>query len=125
MKRRFYPLIRSGRSRSHRGSPGTTLLELTMVVVILGIIGWVVLPRLSGGSLDSKRNACYVSVADIEVQAELWYRNKGTWPATDLSNMGADVEYCPDGLPLCPVNGTAYVLDGATHQVIGHNHPLP
>ncbi len=94
-----------------------------MVVVILGIIGWVVLPRLSDGSLDSERIACYVNKTDVEVQAELWYRNKGSWPATDLSDVGADVEYFPDGLPTCPVDGTAYVLDGATHQVIGHDHP--
>jgi general secretion pathway protein G len=96
-----------------------------MVVVILGIIGLVALPRLSDGSLDSKRSACYVNKGEIEVQAELWYRNKGSWPATDLSNMGADVGYFPDGLPLCPVDGTAYVLDGVTHHVIGHDHPLP
>ena len=94
-----------------------------MVVVILGIISLVVLPRLWGGSLDSKRNACYVNKADIEVQAELWHRNKGSWPAANLSDMGADEAYFPDGLPSCPVDGTAYVLDGTTHQVIGHDHP--
>lgn len=99
------------------------MLELIAAVVILGIIAWVVLPRLSDGSLDAKRNACYMNKADIEVQTELWYRNKGSWPATNLSNVGADVEYFPDGLPTCPVDGTAYTLDGATHQVIGHDHP--
>ncbi len=101
---------------------GVTLLELIVVTVILGIIAWVVIPRLSEGSFDSKNSACYVNKRDIEVQAELWYRNKGSWPAQDLSDIGADLGYFPDGLQSCPVDGTGYVLDATTHQVTGHVH---
>lgn len=102
-----------------------TLLELTMVVVILGIIAWVVIPRLSQGSFDCNSNACYVNKVDIEVQVELWHRNKGSWPAQDLSDIGADPVYFPDGPRLCPVDGSGYALDGTTHRVTGHTHPSP
>ena len=100
-------------------------MEAILVAVVLGIIGSVSIVRLSLNSLDSKRNACYINRRDIEVQAELWYRNKGSWPASDLSDMGTDAAYLPDGLPICPVDGTAYVLDGSTHRVVGHEHPPP
>ena len=102
---------------------GVSLLELTMVVMLLAIISWVAFPRIMGNSLDAKKNTCYMNVRDIEVQAELWYRNNGTWPATDLSDIGVDSAYFPDGVPSCPVDGTAYTFDGTTHRVTGHGHP--
>ena len=105
--------------------PGFTQLELIMVIVILGIVACVVIPRLSENSFDSKVSACYVIRMDIEVQALLWHRNKGSWPAANLSDIGVDLGYFPDGLRLCPVDGTAYVLDGTTHRVTGHLHPSP
>ena len=109
--------------RAVRARCGVSLLELTMVTILLGIIAWVALPRLLENSLDSKKNTCYMHVRDIEVQAELWYRDYGAWPAVDLSDIRADGYYFPDGLPSCPVDGTSYTLDGTTHRVTGHGHP--
>ena len=102
---------------------GVSLLELTMVVILLGIIAWVVLPRIMENSLDAKRNTCYMNVRDIEVQVELWYLNNETWPAVDLGDISTNDAYFPDGIPNCPVNGSAYTLDGTTHRVTGHDHP--
>jgi len=45
---------------------------------------------------------------------------KGAWPANDLSDIGADSNYFPDGTPTCPVSGQPYRLDPTTHRVIGH-----
>ncbi len=120
-------MIDTGKNRSPSFSPrrGLTLLELLMVAVLLGVIAWVAIPRLTANSLDVNANACYVHVLEIEVQAELWYRNKGFWPAADLSDIGADDAYLPDGLPSCPVDGSAYLFDGNTHRVTGHAHAAP
>ena len=117
--------LRSNRPncRAERARRGVSLLELTMVILLLAIIAWVALPRLLGNSLDTKKNTCYMNVRDIEVQAELWYRDNGTWPTLDLSDIGADGVHFPDGLPICPVDGTSYTLDGTTHRVTGHGHP--
>ena len=104
---------------------GFTLFELIVAVIILGVIACVVIPRLAENSFDSKSSACYINKRDIEVQAELWYRNKGSWPAQNLSDIGADTAYFPDGLRLCPVDGSGYTLDGTTHRVTGHEHPAP
>ncbi len=118
-------VARQNRSPGRFLPRGFALAELIAVTVILGILAFIVIPRLSGNSFDSKRNACYVNKTDIEVQTELWFRNKGSWPAGDLSDIGADLAYFPDGLRLCPVDGTGYVLDGTTHRVTGHEHASP
>ena len=73
--------------------------------------------------MESKRNACYVTKRNIEVQAELWYRNKAAWPATDLGDIAADGAYLPEGQPACPVDASGYTLDAATGRVVGHEHP--
>ena len=97
-------------------------LQETLSNERLGILGGLILPRLVGNSLETKRNACYVNVRNIEVQTELWYRSKGAWPAVDLSDVGSDKAYFPEGLPTCPITKSGYVLDETTHRVLGHQH---
>jgi prepilin-type N-terminal cleavage/methylation domain-containing protein len=101
---------------------GLNLLEMLVVVVIAGIVAAIVLPRLATRALDARKNSCYVNKGKIEVQTQLWYRNKGSWPATNLSDIAADTAYFPEGLPTCPVDSTAYTIDAATHKVVGHTH---
>ena len=99
-----------------------SLLELLVVVTILGLLASVILPRVIGSNDAGKVGACHVNIGDIEIQAELWLRNTGSWPVGDLSDIGADINYFPDGLPTCPVDGTPYSIDPSTGRVIGHNH---
>ena len=37
-----------------------------------------------------------------------------------LSDIGADPNYFPDGLPTCPVSGQPYRLDPTTDRLVGH-----
>jgi hypothetical protein len=46
--------------------------------------------------------------------------NEGVWPANDLSDIGANVNYFPEGIATCPVSGQPYRLDPAAHRVVGH-----
>ena len=101
---------------------GFTMIELLIVVVILGILGAIVIPRVLVSTVDAKRNACAQNVANINTQVERWYFEKGTWPLDDISDMGTDVNYFPDGIPACPVDATAYALDPVTHRITGHAH---
>jgi general secretion pathway protein G len=100
-----------------------TLVEILAVVVVLGILAAVVVPRVLVSSAEAKKNACYQNKAAINTAVEKWYFDKGSWPLDDLSDIGADSDYFPEGIPVCPVDGaTAYALDPLTHRVTGHVH---
>ncbi len=108
--------------RSNRPQTGMSLLELLVVVTLLGIVTAVFLPRVFSNNESANVAACHVYKGDIEIQAELWIHNTGSFPAANLATIGADTDYFPDGLPLCPVDGTAYTIDPTTGLVIGHTH---
>lgn len=101
---------------------GYSLAEILAVVTIVGILAAIIVPRIGGRSHAAKGHACAVNKGNIEVQSQLWYRNKGSWPAADLSDLAADKAYMPDGLPRCPVDGSEYLLDQSTGEVRGHSH---
>jgi len=95
---------------------------MVAVTTLVGVIAAVILTRISANSADAKKKTCYVNKGQIDVQVQLWYRNKGTWPANNLSDISANTTYFPSTLPTCPVDGSAYSLDSTTHQVTGHTH---
>ena len=106
----------------HSRNHGVTLLEMLAVVVLVGIVAAIIVPRFGASSANAKAASCRVNIGNIEVQAELWFRNKGTWPAANLSDLFADSSYFPDGATTCPVDGSSYSFDAATEKVTGHAH---
>jgi general secretion pathway protein G len=98
-----------------------SLMELLAVVTILGILAAIILPRVVNSSDTAKDKTCFHNRAEINITVESYFMNTGTWPANDLSDIGADPNYFPDGLPICPVSGQPYRLDPTTHRLIGHD----
>ncbi|QDV44226.1 hypothetical protein Enr13x_40880 [Stieleria neptunia] len=109
---RFYPAKRIGLS----------LLELLAALAIMGVIAVAIVPRISGGAGQANDSSCQLRKAVIEVQVSLWQRENGRWPMQDLSDIGSDVRFFPDGLPRCPVDSTRYTIDASTGRVNGHHH---
>lgn len=101
---------------------GFSLLEVLAVVSLMGIVAAIVMPRLSSHSREVRINSCHVHRGNIEVQTELWLRNRGKWPASNLSDIGATDRYFPDGISTCPVDDSQYTIDRKTGRVVGHNH---
>jgi type II secretory pathway pseudopilin PulG len=101
---------------------GWSLGEALAVVMIVGVLAAMILPRFTGTSANTRRQACETQRRNLEVQVRLWHRTKGVWPANDLSDIAADSAFLPEGLPVCPVDGSAYVLDPSTHVITGHTH---
>ena len=108
--------------RWYRHNRGLSLMEVLAVVVLMGIVAMVVVPRFGGTADDAKTTGCSVNRNNIEIQAQLWYRNKGTWPQADLSDLMADPDYFPDGPVTCPVDGSNHSFDAVTQRVSGHAH---
>ena len=90
-----------------RSRKGFTLVELMIVVLILGALAAIAIPRIVGGAASAKANACKTNVDLINSQIELYYSNTGSWPA-NLQAVTQDTDYFPDGEPVCPVTDAAY-----------------
>jgi prepilin-type N-terminal cleavage/methylation domain-containing protein len=105
------------KSRRSSKSRGFSLLELLAVVTILGIIAAIIVPRVTVSSDTAKQRVRDHHKATINAAVERWYVDNGSWPANDLSDIGADTDYFPEGIPTNPVDGSAYTLNATTHRV--------
>ncbi len=99
-----------------------TLVEILAVVVVLGILAAVVVPRVLVSSATAKTNSCLQNKASINTAVERWYFDKGSWPLDALTDIAADADFFPDSIPACPVDSSVYALDIVTHRVTGHAH---
>ena len=102
---------------SNRRRRGFSLLELLAVVTILGIIAAIIVPRVTVSSATAKSKVRDHHKATINAAVERYYVDTNSWPASDLSDIGVNVNYFPDGVPSNPVDGTAYSLNTTTHRV--------
>jgi general secretion pathway protein G len=96
---------------------GFSLLELIAVVTLLGIIAAVILPRFATLKDTSTSRTNAHNKAQINSAVERWYIDKGAWPATNLSDISADMNYFPSGIPTNPVDASVYTLNATTHRV--------
>jgi len=90
-----------------RSRKGFTLVELMIVVLILGALAAIAIPRIMGGAAAAKANACATNIDLINSQIEMYYSNTGGYPA-DLPTLTGDTAYFPDGAPVCPVDDLPY-----------------
>lgn len=101
-----------------------TLIELLIVVLILGALAAIAIPKITASAHNAKKNACYTNIDIINTQIEMYAAdNDGNYPAT-LSVITNDTDYFPDGAPTCPVAGAAYPDALVNNRVddSGHSH---
>ena len=97
-----------------------SLLELMAVIVVVGIIATLIIYRIAPTVDFAKASTCSHNVSEINSAIERWYIDKNTWPATNLSDLAADPNYFPGGIPTCPMTGSGYSINATTKRVDGH-----
>ena len=106
-------------------SQGFTLVELLLVVLILGALAAVAVPRMISTSKEAKVNACSTNIDTMNSQIESYLVASGTaaadFDAAALTALLANVAYFPDGAPVCPF-ATAYAINTTTHHLTAHSH---
>lgn len=68
--------------KSYKKRKGFTLVEVLVVVVILGLLAALVVPRVVGRGEDAKRTAAAVQIREIEQALEMYRLDNSLYPST-------------------------------------------
>lgn len=98
-----------------KNQKGFTLVEVLLVVVILGILAAVALPRFLTTRDASQRRTCQSNLSAMNAAIEEYQFMNGTWP-TLVSEIATTTRF-PDGTPACPKNGV-YSIDASLHRSV-------
>src|SRR5512139_1806714 len=71
------------RNRGLRDRAGFTLIEIMVVIVILGLLAALVVPKLIGRTEEAKKTQARVQIRNVEQALELFKLDNGFFPATD------------------------------------------
>jgi len=66
-----------------RDQRGFTLIELMVVVIILGILAGLIIPRIMGRPEEAKRLKARMQIEQLEQSLKLYYLDNGEYPTTE------------------------------------------
>jgi general secretion pathway protein G len=66
-----------------RQSRGFTLIELMVVIVILGVLAGLIVPRIMGRPDEAKQLKAKMQIESIETALKLYKLDNGSYPTTD------------------------------------------
>jgi general secretion pathway protein G len=66
-----------------RGNRGFTLIELMVVIVILGILAGLIIPRIMGRPDEARQTKARIMIEGIETAMKLYRLDNGFYPTTE------------------------------------------
>jgi general secretion pathway protein G len=116
--------------RKTNNNRGFTLVEILVVVLLLGILAAIVMPRFTNASTDAKRSSLRSSLQAVRGQVELYMLQHGDLPPalsgsdwtalTEMSTFSGQQQgpYL-QAAPINPLNGFSEIETVTTDQVGG------
>lgn len=92
---------------------GFTLIELLIVVVILGILAAVVIPRFTVSRDEARLNACRTNQAILDTAIQLYIFQNGSYTDDLSAATSVLVPGYAKEIPTCPDGGTYSYTDEA------------
>jgi general secretion pathway protein G len=69
--------------RRFRGQAGFTLIEIMVVILIIGLLALMVVPRLRGVADRAKRTKAQADIQELKQALDRYYLDNGSYPTTD------------------------------------------
>jgi|SRR5208282_2566623 len=66
-----------------RSQDGFTLIEIMVVIMIIGLLALMVVPRLRGVADRAKRTKAQADIAELKQALDRYYLDNGSYPTTD------------------------------------------
>lgn len=86
---------------------GFTLVELVVVVLIMGIIAAVALPKMTANTTTAKTNTAKQSLATVRNAIELYKAETGAYPADSATLPTLLKSYLKGPFPTAPIGANA------------------
>lgn len=96
---------------------GFTLVELVIVVLILGILAAVAIPRMTASTTTAKTNAAKQSLGVIRNAIELYKADNGSYPSDAATLPTLLKPYLKGPFPTCTIGNTNATVVAGTDPV--------
>jgi general secretion pathway protein G len=70
-------------TRRYQSQDGFTLIEMMVVVLIIGLLALMIVPRLKGVADRAKRTKAQADIAELKQALDRYYLDTGSYPSSD------------------------------------------
>jgi len=75
--------MKKERKNERRDERGFTLIELMVVIIILGVLAGLIVPRIMGRPDEARRAKARIQIESIETALKLYKLDNGNYPTTE------------------------------------------